>query len=270
MKVYVKMSNSNEIFSALKKCSQCGEEKARTSECFNRNKNSRDGLKSACKECIKLYQIKTKDAQRLRQARYVEKNREEIKKRQKEHTIKNKERKKEYDKEYYEENKESIAKQGKEYYYNNYEEIQRYSKDRNADPEVKKQRREYRKTRKERDAFLHKEWRLKNIQRISTNKQRRYSRQKSLESTLIHEEWLSAIEAFDGECAYCGNEVELTRDHFIPVTKDGGFTVENIVPACRSCNSSKNNRSFFEWYLNYEFYSEDRQKKILEYLGFSN
>lgn len=260
---------NNEMFSEMKKCSQCGEEKLRTPEFYNRNKNSKDGLKPACKECIKLYRMRTKDAQDIRRKRHFDKNREKIREQQRLNAIKNRDIKKEYDKKYSEENKERITARQKKYYNDNFERIQQYHKERNADPEYKARRREYRKTRKERDAYLFNEWRLKNTKRISTNKQRRHSRQKGLKSTFTHNEWLEAIDAFDGLCAYCGEDKELTRDHFIPVTSDGEFTVENIIPACRSCNSSKNNTEFFEWYRYHdEIYCEDRERKIIEYLGY--
>ena len=49
-------------------------------------------------------------------------------------------------------------------------------------------------------------------------------------------------------CIYCGvssldEDVTLHLDHVIPVTKGGTNTADNIVTSCKSCNSSKNNRS---------------------------
>lgn len=61
-----------------------------------------------------------------------------------------------------------------------------------------------------------------------------------------HEEWLTKIEAFDRCCAYCGRrDRKLTKDHVIPVSVGDPETVDlidNIVPACMSCNSSKSAR----------------------------
>lgn len=57
---------------------------------------------------------------------------------------------------------------------------------------------------------------------------------------------LMILEDFEGLCSYCDNRAD-TWDHIVPVT-DGGRTVPgNIVPSCRSCNSSKNNRNVFDW-----------------------
>ena len=76
------------------------------------------------------------------------------------------------------------------------------------------------------------------------------------------------IKEFEYKCAYCGEETDLEKEHFIPVSKDGDYTIENIIPACRKCNCSKYNSDFFEWYPTYEFYDTDREIHILKYLGY--
>lgn len=59
------------------------------------------------------------------------------------------------------------------------------------------------------------------------------------------EDWLSILEVFGHRCAYCLQIRKLTRDHVRPISRGGVHTADNIVPACRSCNSRKNNRSLF-------------------------
>lgn len=59
------------------------------------------------------------------------------------------------------------------------------------------------------------------------------------ETTLTKEEWKIILEKFDYRCAYCHKKTKLEMDHVIPITKGGSCTISNIVPACRSCNSSK-------------------------------
>lgn len=54
------------------------------------------------------------------------------------------------------------------------------------------------------------------------------------------------IKIKNSRCFYCGNlggEV----DHVIPLTRGGSHSIGNLVPACRTCNSSKNNRLIMEW-----------------------
>ncbi|MDB4875733.1 MAG: hypothetical protein JWM41_2179 [Gemmatimonadetes bacterium] len=36
-------------------------------------------------------------------------------------------------------------------------------------------------------------------------------------------------------------------DHVIPISRGGSHTRENVVPACRSCNSKKGDLMLLEW-----------------------
>lgn len=44
-----------------------------------------------------------------------------------------------------------------------------------------------------------------------------------------------------GRCVYCGDPAD-TIDHVIPKSKGGTDDLDNLVPACRDCNSRKGNR----------------------------
>jgi len=46
-------------------------------------------------------------------------------------------------------------------------------------------------------------------------------------------------------CAYCGKHAD-TTDHVWPRSRGGDDHSNNLVPACRSCNSSKGNRSLVD------------------------
>jgi 5-methylcytosine-specific restriction endonuclease McrA len=46
----------------------------------------------------------------------------------------------------------------------------------------------------------------------------------------------------DFECQYCGRPAE-NVDHIIPRSRGGGHTWDNVVAACRPCNSRKENRA---------------------------
>lgn len=98
----------------------------------------------------------------------------------------------------------------------------------------------------------------------------------SLPNTLTNEEWNKIMQDFNNSCAYCGMSEEdhlkkweeiLHQEHFIPLSNGGGYEVGNIIPSCRSCNSSKKSQDFFEWYPNYEHYNVDRMNFILTYLN---
>lgn len=53
-------------------------------------------------------------------------------------------------------------------------------------------------------------------------------------------------ELFNHSCAYCGSAYQ-TWDHVYPVSRGGQTVPGNMVPACISCNSSKNNLLLEEW-----------------------
>jgi 5-methylcytosine-specific restriction endonuclease McrA len=72
---------------------------------------------------------------------------------------------------------------------------------------------------------------------------------------------------YNGECAYCGSKVNLTLDHFIPLTKGGSDVQGNLLPACLSCNSGKRDRDVIEWYKKQPFFDKKRLKQILKILG---
>lgn len=53
-------------------------------------------------------------------------------------------------------------------------------------------------------------------------------------------QWKAIKEHYGHRCVYCGRKMQrLTQDHIIPLSKGGTHTVQNVVPACLSCNSKK-------------------------------
>ena len=77
--------------------------------------------------------------------------------------------------------------------------------------------------------------------------QRRRSRMNNLPATLTTQDWQEILDCWDYRCAYCGKHAfELDQEHVTPVCQGGGYTIENIVPACKSCNSKKGGRTPIE------------------------
>ncbi len=53
-----------------------------------------------------------------------------------------------------------------------------------------------------------------------------------------------------GKCYYCGKKVvykNITMDHIIPLARGGRSTRDNLVPACKECNTKKKNMLSVEW-----------------------
>lgn len=62
--------------------------------------------------------------------------------------------------------------------------------------------------------------------------------------------WESVLAQFGNCCAYCLEPcVRLEMDHFEPISNGGSHTVENVVPACRTCNASKGSKPALLWLL---------------------
>jgi len=64
---------------------------------------------------------------------------------------------------------------------------------------------------------------------------------------LSDEQW-AALQAAWGGCAYCcTTDMPLQRDCILAISRGGRYTLENVVPACRSCNASKWNDEVTNW-----------------------
>lgn len=113
-----------------------------------------------------------------------------------------------------------------------------------------------------------KEWQRRNLDKL---KEYALLRQNKVH-VFTEEEWIECKNYFNFECAYCGfhegdslliYNQQLHRDHVI---HDGSNDIENCVPACLSCNVSKRDNAFTEWYnVNNPNYSEERLNKIINW-----
>jgi uncharacterized protein (TIGR02646 family) len=58
------------------------------------------------------------------------------------------------------------------------------------------------------------------------------------------------LKIYEHRCAYCKRylqRTEITLDHFIPKSKGGPSTYTNLIPACKECNSKKDNIEPIQW-----------------------
>ena len=68
-----------------------------------------------------------------------------------------------------------------------------------------------------------------------------------VEHDLSPAQWAALQEAWGG-CAYCGaTGTPLQRDCVLPISRGGRYTLDNIAPACASCNASKCNAEVTGW-----------------------
>lgn len=250
-------------------CIKCNIAYPPTKEYFRSNSNSKSGITLVCKKCnnqrAKSYRDDDLETKRAngRKAYYNNKHKET-----------NKTRKKSYLKKYNELNKTELSQKAKEYAKKNKEHIKEYHKvyrveydKKNAD-KISLRKREYRKNNLDVIRERNKKWRYLNPDKCRITKHNRRSKENSLESSFDIYDWHRCLDYFDNKCAYCGSSDKIQQEHFIAVKWGGEYTRNNMIPACKSCNSSKCDSTFFVWYPKQKFYSLKREKRIIDFLGY--
>lgn len=138
--------------------------------------------------------------------------------------------------------------------------------------------REYEREKNNREYYkkYKKEWRVNNADKMNMFGQLRRSKMKQLKCELSLEDWNKILEKFNYSCTYCGKTEDdcieeygqrLHQEHIVPMNKNGSYTKNNIVPACKGYNCSKHDRDFIEWYREQEFYDIQKETKVLEHLN---
>lgn len=283
-----------------KVCHKCKEEKPIIE--FSKCGANKDGLSVWCKTCKRQYRLKHKEEIKRNDKEYYIKKREYILKRCKNYKENNKNNIKKYNKEYKQKYKNEIKNYNTQYRINNKEtlklkreknkenvklyrylyyrknaiKIKMYNKERyNSNKEYhKKYSKVYYKLNREtilkRTRENHKIYYLNNKDRIKIKVQKREAKKRELPNNFTISQWEDVKKVFNNKCAYCGEEKPLSQEHFIPLSKGGEYTKNNIIPVCLQCNSSKKDREFCEWYSEQEFYSKEREQFVLKYLGYKD
>lgn len=230
----------------MKTCSKCSTELPATSEYFGVRNDYKDGLLSFCRKCRsnhdKLYYKANSAAINGRNALWQQANFESIRERKRQHYQANIEIMRERRKLYSQNNTVAIKEFQSMYYQKNrakmIQRVKLYAKEK---PEI-----------------------------FRVNAERRRSRKLLLPSTLTLTQWEEAKFYFNNRCAYCGRELLLQQEHFVPLSKGGEYSKGNIIPSCKRCNSSKNASNFFEWYPIQKYYSKKRETIILKFLNYKD
>jgi 5-methylcytosine-specific restriction endonuclease McrA len=76
---------------------------------------------------------------------------------------------------------------------------------------------------------------------------KRKRRLDAVDNDLTVDQWTAIQAAWNG-CAYCGaTDTSLQRDCVMAISRGGRYTIDNVVPACPSCNTSKCNEEVTTW-----------------------
>jgi len=126
-----------------------------------------------------------------------------------------------------------------------------------ANPDkVREHKRKYHKDNKEKILETNKKWLRDNPGKKKEYKHRRRAAKSGNGGSFTAKEWKALCKKYGNRCVNvdCENPcVELTPDHVIPITWEGGTSnIDNIQPLCRSCNSSKGNRNATDYRPSYE------------------
>lgn len=233
-------------------CSKCKKDLPATKDFFHKGKDNKYGLRSKCKAC-----------RAVEKKIYREKHRDKLNQQSREYHKIHREKEREYKKKYYEENKEKIKLKRPIWWDNWYQN--------NKDELLEKRKIKYRKNREYEISKVRKYQKSeKGRININIHVQKRKARLKDLPHTFSSKDWSNCLKYFNNKCCYCDQYEKLTKDHFIPLSKGGEFTKDNILPACLSCNLSKHNNDFYNWYRKQPFYSKIQENKILAFLGYKD
>ena len=170
------------------------------------------------------------------------------------YTKANKDKNLQYQKEYNKSHVEHIAQHKKEYNTSHVEAIAQHKK-------------EYNTSHVEAITQQKKEWAKANPDKCNAINQRRRARKAGLPATFTVQQWESCKEHFNHTCAYCGRQEPLQQEHYIAVTRSGSYAADNVICACKSCNSSKGGKLLNNWYPKQKFYAKKRERAIIDYLN---
>lgn len=229
----------------IKICSRCNKLLVAYNGNFHKKKTGKYGVCTECKKCKsntnKQYREENKKKIKEQKKRYYEENKKEILEKQKEYYKEHREEKIEYEKQYKEENREKVAEYKKQYREEHKEYYQEYMKQ------------------------YHKE--NPHISFNATSKRR--ERLENQGRGITKEQWHEMMNFFNWCCAYSGeyiggedNKNIRSIDHIIALDNEGLNEPWNCVPMFRPYNSSKFTNNMEEWYIQQEFYSEERLQKI--------
>lgn len=97
------------------------------------------------------------------------------------------------------------------------------------------------------------------------NKMRRRSVERNLIQFPKAHEINERLNLFGG-CCYCGRKEALTLEHVVAISQGGNNNPENLLGACKRCNSSKQHREWKEWFRVQTFYDRMVEQKIEQFL----
>ena len=88
-------------------------------------------------------------------------------------------------------------------------------------------------------------WAKQNKEKVLAKNQKRRLNEKQTEQFFISKKFIENL--YSSECVVCGSRENIQMDHIVPITRGGTHSEGNLQPLCRSCNSSKKDKTMTEW-----------------------
>lgn len=202
----------------MKRCTRCGNEFPATAEYFRKNSANKDGLRLDCKAC------QNEDGRRYREA--------------------NSEKIRQYQRRWAQENPEKAYEAGRRWRTANAE-------------QARENTRRWSQANAERERNNRRLWQRQNYDKIRASKHRRRACKVNLPATFTAEHERIALDYFNGCCAVCERPLRdlfathtVAMDHWIPLSKGGGTTPDNMIPLCHGkggCNNRKGSKHPVGW-----------------------
>jgi len=86
-------------------------------------------------------------------------------------------------------------------------------------------------------------WKKRNRDKCNALDRIRETRTSGAGGSHTAQEFRALCEQYNNRCLKCGrDDVPMTADHIIPVSRGGTSNIDNIQPLCQSCNSSKQDK----------------------------
>jgi|WetSurMetagenome_2_1015567.scaffolds.fasta_scaffold11018_4 5-methylcytosine-specific restriction endonuclease McrA len=123
----------------------------------------------------------------------------------------------------------------------------------------------YEKADKKDKALRFKNWRIKNKGYLKLKRSKRH--RDLIKTGKIEIDFVDIFEKTFDSCFYCGSKINLENDHIKPISKGGLTEMGNIIKACKGCNSSKRNKNVFEWYKSKKFFDPIQSFRLAHLIG---
>lgn len=231
----------------LKRCAKCSETKLTTE--FPKASNRRDGLYPYCKVCKntddRQRRIANGDEVRAKQRESARRRGDKVREQKRISYARHRDKSIPKFREYYARNREKILDQMREAYRRDPTKSKEHSRTYRQNHLDRLRLYGYRHYRvnKPRYQELSRAWHKAHPGYAHRSWEIRRARKRQAPGTHTIAEWRRLCTWFGQVCLCCGASGPLTKDHVVPLSRGGSDYIANLQPLCRSCNSSKLQRT---------------------------